>query len=61
MPSIFFPAKTAGLIEDSLFVPKQPKQYSFFKDLFPVNLLTSYRWTINSVLRCNTLMPVNFS
>ena len=41
----FFPAKTAGLIEDSLFVPKQPKQYSFFKDLFPVNLLTSYRWT----------------
>ena len=26
-------------------MPKQPKQYSFFKDLFPVNLLTSYRWT----------------
>jgi len=35
-----------GLFEDSLFVPKQLKQYAFFKDLFPVYLLTSYHWTI---------------
>ena len=40
-----FPVKMAGLFEDSLFVPKQLKQYAFFKDLFPVYLLTSYRWT----------------
>ncbi|HQD31403.1 MAG TPA: hypothetical protein PLY59_07395, partial [Clostridiales bacterium] len=40
-----FPVKMAGLFEDSIFVPKQLKQYAFFKDLFPVYLLTSYRWT----------------
>jgi hypothetical protein len=35
----------AGFIGDSLFAPKQPKQYAIFNDLFPVYLLTSYRWT----------------
>lgn len=34
-------------------MPKQPKQYSFFKDLFPVNLLTSYRWTIDNYVLNN--------